>query len=1195
MSFKAGWLLILAAYLIVFGALLIATRGLPYAIDNNESFSSLWHARHMSDVPFAETKGLADDVLAWHSAASPYVHTHQGNFPRLFAFVLYLLGARSIESQIAITTFSVGLASIWLAYRFLCSIGPPLFAALGCFVLITDYGLFSQWQIDTYRVWYGFFFFGSLFWVSQLGHFTRWPMLASGIILFASIFYGEYVFASFVGITTCAYALLRYPNRPRILFRAWGVVLVGATLAATVLLAQLAAYMGWENMKLDVGYTLAARNMAMDQSFAEKADSFYRAHRILFWGNYFDVTKLRTFAAFVTSFFQRHLQFYSPWVCLSGMMILFGAAAGTRGIASPTVRSQPRRGGLLKWVLFFATQVLPGVAVGVFSFLALRYLRPLFDDSSAALWRAALGQSPPDWLGWLSYFIATAIALSFATAGSRRLAGSDGGLVSLGSLSLSVIVAYAIVYRFFTGYMFSGYLDRQAPFLVFWTDILLAYALYLLFQLTVTGFANTFRKRSPAILPIAGSLLLVFFIVTWSTLQVSYLIVVPPNGEPFLRLLSRPPYRGHSFVANDYPAPVAEKTHSWAYADTSIFSGRVKLDTDGFSVEHSLHYLWFADADVNKSYLKPEFGILIDQPASISEALTDFVARTSRADQLVAFNTVGIIRRAQEPLQPFLRDQLMDTDGKSYSIVRFDWDFPPFLRPVDAAMRAAAQTMTFLQKLSFSETSYEQNRRWRVEIEPTQSLPSVSGRDGSVLLKEASIDGKQIFSRENLLAAGWTSSDRPTSVNAFGWVGSAGTSEGISAVVVGDNVAIRLLEGPDRGTAVVKINDLTETIDLRTLTVSERLISFSASQPRDKFTAIPQLSPGMYVNTWLTSGSTGASAVVGYTYAQQDGNPEEGTTVRVYNEPVPGRWRLADTITFLGRAGIPVRLNEFRHKNTGTLDEYARLLRNGENRTYEQWLTEHLTAYPADQRREGVLKADPAIQAVPEDPGNSSSEYRTIPLPRGLEGRVQLSVTPGTRTKDGPEFFGLSFEARRIDSVHSNRFEPILLSAPKSLAEKNFPFGYIELRLRFPSNQVPQAEPIVSAGVEEAGDFVYVIYPDTSHIRIGFDHWFKGGPLSPPIAIDYAKEHRLEISMGSFFPPAEDFVFFGVNPKTIADLKSNIWVKLDGTTVLEAPSEFWDSPPSQITIGRNDIKGTTSNARFNGEILESKRIWPDLK
>jgi len=230
---------VLATYLAVFGGLLVATHGLPYAIDNNESFSSLWHARNLYEHGIRHTKGLADEVFAWHAAASPYVHTHQGNFPRLFAFVIYVLGARTIESQIAITTFTVGLAAIFFAFRFFRAVGTPLFAALVCLVLITDYALFGQWQINTYRVWYGFFFFSSLLWVHRLERDRRWPMLLLGFFNFFAMFYGEYVYATFVGLTAALYALQRYVRTPRRLLSAWLPIGGGGTLAAGLLLGRL--------------------------------------------------------------------------------------------------------------------------------------------------------------------------------------------------------------------------------------------------------------------------------------------------------------------------------------------------------------------------------------------------------------------------------------------------------------------------------------------------------------------------------------------------------------------------------------------------------------------------------------------------------------------------------------------------------------------------------------------------------------------------------------------------------------------------------------------------------------------------------------------------------------------------------------------------------------------------------------------
>lgn len=167
--FCSGWGIVAGTYLVLYGAFLAATGGYPYVLDNNESYSSWWHARSLYENGVVHTKGLTDEVFSTQPSASPYIHSHQGNFPRLFTFILYAIGLRTIESQIWVTTFTVGLAALYFAFRFLSRLGNPLYAALTCLVLMTDYLFFTQWQVGLYNIWHGFFFFSSLVCVQALG------------------------------------------------------------------------------------------------------------------------------------------------------------------------------------------------------------------------------------------------------------------------------------------------------------------------------------------------------------------------------------------------------------------------------------------------------------------------------------------------------------------------------------------------------------------------------------------------------------------------------------------------------------------------------------------------------------------------------------------------------------------------------------------------------------------------------------------------------------------------------------------------------------------------------------------------------------------------------------------------------------------------------------------------------------------
>ena len=120
---------------------------MPYIMDNNETYSSIVHAKSISQFGISESKGLADESYGLSLSSHPYIHSHQGNYPRLFAWIMYELGAKNPLQQILITTFTVGLIAILLAFTFISKLANPWLAFIFCMVLISDYIFFSQWQI----------------------------------------------------------------------------------------------------------------------------------------------------------------------------------------------------------------------------------------------------------------------------------------------------------------------------------------------------------------------------------------------------------------------------------------------------------------------------------------------------------------------------------------------------------------------------------------------------------------------------------------------------------------------------------------------------------------------------------------------------------------------------------------------------------------------------------------------------------------------------------------------------------------------------------------------------------------------------------------------------------------------------------------------------------------------------------------
>jgi hypothetical protein len=320
--------IVLIAYFVYYVALIIKGQGIPYVLDNNESYSALLHAHNLWNFDFFESFGLADDVASPAPAAHPVVHTHQGDFPRLFTFILYAIGARSVESQIWITTFSVGLCSVLLAQAFFRRVAGDVFATIATLLLITDYILFAQWQVNTYRVWHAFFLFASLLCVHGLSDWNRRNWAIATICLYACLLYWELVFASFVAVTAGAYTVWIYRRTPRLIIVAGLTQSLGAAIGLGILITQVVLYLGWQDFLTDLKLTYGARNFGNDPLVAvQQLKDFYDNHNITFWYNISPDLGYRGIAAFLRSIFTNLLQVQTPLfvliiICLASAVLI---------------------------------------------------------------------------------------------------------------------------------------------------------------------------------------------------------------------------------------------------------------------------------------------------------------------------------------------------------------------------------------------------------------------------------------------------------------------------------------------------------------------------------------------------------------------------------------------------------------------------------------------------------------------------------------------------------------------------------------------------------------------------------------------------------------------------------------------------------------------------------------------------------
>jgi hypothetical protein len=344
--------LTLIVFCFVVFSLLFYCDFLPFGTDNNETFSSILHAKSMYLHGIGSTFGLTSETTSPSLDAAPFVYTHQGNFPRFYALLLYAVGFRSAEAQIFITTLTIGTASILLAYIYMERRVNALFAFIFCGVLITDYIMSLQWLVNTWRVWHFFFFFSTLLLAhafADAGNSTRGTIVSCGLLFinFACLFYFELIFATFVAIFFTLYLAFLLWRQPRKLAMGWVVAGLGSAFAISVLCLQIIAYLGSQGFLTDLGYTFFSRTAAPSDlaAFKKRALEFMREHNIVFWDNFTSASSgLRSPGEMLRLFFRYNLAAQTPVLVLLSLLLtasawLHGGASALRVATAPMLQS----------------------------------------------------------------------------------------------------------------------------------------------------------------------------------------------------------------------------------------------------------------------------------------------------------------------------------------------------------------------------------------------------------------------------------------------------------------------------------------------------------------------------------------------------------------------------------------------------------------------------------------------------------------------------------------------------------------------------------------------------------------------------------------------------------------------------------------------------------------------------------------
>ncbi|WP_454645536.1 hypothetical protein [Bradyrhizobium liaoningense] len=305
------WILV-CLHQLYYGWFMVRSSFVPYVMDGNETFSVWWHAHNLYTFSFWKSFGLTDEAFSFNEASHPFFHTHQGNMPRMFGVLIYALGARTVEAQVLVTTLIIGNLTLFFCYASIAKITRPLIAFVFCLFLFSDYLLYAQWHVVTYRVWYGFLFFGTMFAVASTTQEDRvWPYVLLGVLFFL-LFYFELVFAGYVSIVAGFLGLWLHWGWPGRIAKQYSVQVMGIVAGVGLLFVQLLLALGFDVIKTDFSTTFLARNAAVAGASVDSIGAFFQNHNIAFWMNFRDGASLRTTDAFVRSIGTSVFQIWTP-------------------------------------------------------------------------------------------------------------------------------------------------------------------------------------------------------------------------------------------------------------------------------------------------------------------------------------------------------------------------------------------------------------------------------------------------------------------------------------------------------------------------------------------------------------------------------------------------------------------------------------------------------------------------------------------------------------------------------------------------------------------------------------------------------------------------------------------------------------------------------------------------------------------
>jgi hypothetical protein len=293
----------------------------------------------------------------------------------------------------------------------------------------------------------------------------------------------------------------------------------------------------------------------------------------------------------------------------------------------------------------------------------------LYDQGATDLWWKQLTPVPV-WLGKAVVCAVAYIGAMLILAGRRAVLGRwHAAPSSLAPFLLCGALGYLIVYKLSAGYVYSGYLVRLCPFIVFHVDALLALGLFVTVATSATllgrtDFNNLVTKSACG----AAAATAFALAVLWATVQSRYLLLFPPDRISFIQLLREPRFGGHGLVSHNYTAPLGFMAGTWAYMQPYP-----RAVTDDLHPYATGDYVWLADRRSNPDYSRPGIYVCFNSWSTAHDLVAEVLNRQTGSQGCSDNPIVKRARSGTAGTPPHVSVLARDPEGDHWAILRLEW------------------------------------------------------------------------------------------------------------------------------------------------------------------------------------------------------------------------------------------------------------------------------------------------------------------------------------------------------------------------------------------------------------------------------------------------------------------------------------------------------------------------------------------